>query len=96
MTIRRCRRICASRKGATVKLGRHEIGEFRSTSGLSIPTHLLHIADSVRLIGNVPGAHTTEIADYQFSRSDAGFAPYATRHDLDLYFSPRMPPNITL
>src|SRR3990172_4625531 len=30
---------------------------FRSQKPQPIPEHLLHIADSIRLIGNVPGAH---------------------------------------
>jgi len=47
----------------------------------------LHVADSLRLIGNVPGAHAAEIANYHFSRSDAEFAVYAVTHFLDQYFS---------
>jgi hypothetical protein len=48
---------------------------------------LLHVADSIRVLGNVPGAHATDIANYHFSRSDAEFALYATIHFLDQYFS---------
>jgi hypothetical protein len=63
------------------------IQEFRSHKPSPIPEHLLHVADSIRVIGNVPGAHATDIADYHFSRSDAEFALYATTHFLDQYFS---------
>ena len=52
-----------------------------------MPDHLLHVADSIRVIGNVPGAHAADIADYHFSRSDAELALYATTHFLDQYFS---------
>src|SRR5882724_1334752 len=63
------------------------IQKFRSQKPLAIPEHLLHVADSIRVIGNVPGAHATDIANYHFSRSDAEFALYATIHFLDQYFS---------
>lgn len=63
------------------------IKDFRNAAGTPIPMHLLHIADSLRLIGNVPGAHAAEIKGYQFSRSDAEFALIAIHHFLDLYFS---------
>jgi len=63
------------------------IREFRQQVPSRIPEHLLHVADSVRVTGNVPGAHAADIADYHFSRSDAEFALYATIHFLDQYFS---------
>ena len=63
------------------------IRDFRGEKTQPIPEHLLHIADSIRLIGNVPGAHAADIANYQFSRSDAEFALYAVSHFLDQYFS---------
>jgi hypothetical protein len=63
------------------------IQEFRKQKPSPIPDHLLHVADSIRVIGNVPGAHAADIADYHFSRSDAEFALYATTHFLDQYFS---------
>ena len=63
------------------------IQTFRSQKPALIPEHLLHIADSIRVIGNVPGAHAADIASYHFSRSDAEFALYATIHFLDQYFS---------
>jgi hypothetical protein len=63
------------------------IQEFRKQKPSLIPDHLLHVADSIRVIGNVPGAHATDMANYHFSRSDAEFALYATTHFLDQYFS---------
>lgn len=60
---------------------------FRNASPSPIPEHLLHIAHSIRLIGNVPGAHAADIEGYQFTRSDAEFALYGTHHFLDQYFS---------
>ena len=63
------------------------IQEFRKQKPSPIPDHLLHVADSIRVIGNVPGAHAADIANYFFSRSDAEFALYATTHFLDQYFS---------
>jgi hypothetical protein len=63
------------------------IQTFRGHKPALIPEHLLHIADSIRVIGNVPGAHAADIAGYHFSRSDAEFALYATIHFLDQYFS---------
>ena len=47
------------------------IQEFRNQQASLIPEHLLHVADSIRLIGTVPGAHASDIANYQFSRSHA-------------------------
>ena len=63
------------------------IQEFRKQKPSPIPDHLLHVADSIRVIGNVPGAHAADIADYHLSRSDAEFALYATTHFLEQYFS---------
>jgi Domain of unknown function (DUF4145) len=63
------------------------IPEFRTQKPSSIPDHLLHVADSIRVIGNVPGAHAADIANYHFSRSDAEFTLYAVIHFLDQYFS---------
>ncbi len=63
------------------------IQEFRRQKPSPIPDHLLHVADSIRVIGNVPGAHAADIANYDFSRSDAEFALYAVIHFLDQYFS---------
>lgn len=63
------------------------IQAFRGQKPSLIPQHLLHLADSIRVIGNVPGSHAADIANYHFSRSDAEFALYATIHFLDQYFS---------
>ena len=63
------------------------IQAFRNQKPSPIPEHLLHLADSLRVIGNVPGAHAVDIANYHFSRSDAEFALYATLHFLDQYFA---------
>lgn len=63
------------------------IQDFRGQKPPPIPDHLLHVADSIRLIGNVPGAHASDILNYHFSRSDAEFTLYATVHFLDQYFS---------
>jgi hypothetical protein len=63
-----------------------------------IPEHLLQVADSLRLLGNVPGAHPADISGYQFTRYDAefGLAPvlyfneqYFTKIDKDVrsYYS---------
>jgi hypothetical protein len=75
-----------NRKGHRLMLN-DMIQEFRGQKPSPIPDHLLHLADSVRLIGNVPGAHASDIANYHFSRCDAEFALYATVHFLDQYFS---------
>jgi len=63
------------------------ITQFRNEITKPIPDHLLHIADSVRLVGNVPGAHAAEIPNYQFTRSDAEYALYAVSHFLHEYFN---------
>lgn len=63
------------------------ITQYRNDAAKPIPDHLLHIADSVRLAGNVPGAHATEIPNYQFTRSDAEYALYAVSHFLHEYFN---------
>jgi hypothetical protein len=52
-----------------------------------IPDHLLHVADSLRLLGNVPGAHAAEIRDYRFTRYDAEFAIASTLYFVEQYFT---------
>lgn len=37
------------------------IQKFRAQKPSPIPEHLLHVADSIRLIGNVPGAHASHL-----------------------------------
>lgn len=63
------------------------ITQFRNEAAKPIPDHLLHIADSVRLVGNVPGAHAADIPNYQFTRSDAEYALYGVSHFLHEYFN---------
>jgi HEPN domain-containing protein len=63
------------------------IQEFRNADPPKIPAHLLHIADSLRVLGNVPGAHAAEIQNYRFSRYDAEFAIGAVGYFVDQYFS---------
>ncbi len=62
------------------------VDAFREADPPPIPAHLLHLMDSVRRLGNVPGAHAADIEGYHFGRTDAEFALYATHHFLDLYF----------
>ena len=52
-----------------------------------LPDHLLHVADSLRLLGNVPGAHAAEIANYQFNRYDAEFALASAVYFIEQYFT---------
>lgn len=63
------------------------IERFRRQKPSPIPTHLLHVLDSVRVIGNVPGAHAVEIQGYHFTRSDAGFALASVHYFVEQYFS---------
>lgn len=60
---------------------------FKKQRPSPIPTHLLHVLDSVRVIGNVPGAHASEIEGYQFSKSDAEFALASVHYFVEQYFS---------
>ncbi len=52
-----------------------------------IPIHLLHVLDSIRVIGNVPGAHAVEIEGYKFSKLDAEFALASVQYFIEQYFS---------
>ena len=52
-----------------------------------IPDHLLFVADSLRLLGNVPGAHAAEIENYRFTRYDAEFATASTLYFVEQYFT---------
>jgi len=73
-------------KGRALKL--HDmIEKFRQEKSSPIPDHLLHVLDSIRLIGNVPGAHAAEIKGYRFSRSDAEFALASVYYFVEQYFS---------
>jgi len=75
-----------NRRGRSLMLN-DMITQIRNEAAKPIPDHLLHIADSVRLVGNVPGAHAAEIPNYQFTRSDAEYALYAVSHFLHEYFN---------
>lgn len=63
------------------------IERFKNQSPSKIPTHFLHVLDSIRVIGNVPGAHAAEIEGYQFSKSDAEFALASVNYFVEQYFS---------
>jgi len=52
-----------------------------------IPEHLLQVADSLRLLGNVPGAHPAEIPGYQFTRYDAEFGLASVLYFNEQYFT---------
>ena len=51
-----------------------------------IPRHWLNIADAVRNIGNVPGAHPRPIPSYRFSKGDATLAYSNTSSFVSAYF----------
>lgn len=53
----------------------------------NIPDHLLRVADSLRLLGNVPGAHAAKIKDYQFTKYDAEFAIASLLYFVEQYFT---------
>ncbi len=84
--VRLLHRPAEDRRGHTLSLNAM-IDEFRREASTPIPIHLLHIADSLRLVGNVPGAHAAEIPNYQFTRYDAEFALASMYHFLNQYFS---------
>lgn len=52
-----------------------------------IPDHLLHVADSLRVLGNVPGAHAAEIKEYPFTKYDAEYALASTVYFIEQYFT---------
>jgi len=63
------------------------IEQFKKQEPHPIPLHLLHVVDSVRLIGNIPGAHPEEIEGYKFSKHDAEFTLASVHYFLEQYFS---------
>ena len=63
------------------------IKNFRQQNPAPLPMHLLHVLDSIRVIGNVPGAHPVEIKDYKFSKTDAEFTLISTKYFIEQYFS---------
>lgn len=52
-----------------------------------IPRHLLNIVDSIRNLGNVPGAHAKAIPKYKFTRSDALLALTNLQSFVHSYFT---------
>jgi len=73
-------------KGKTLRLDAM-IERFKQQNPSLIPAHLLHVLDSIRIIGNVPGAHADEIKNYRFSKRDAEFALVSVHYFLEQYFS---------
>jgi hypothetical protein len=63
------------------------IRRFREEKPGPLPAHLLHIADALRVVGNVPGAHPTDIPNYEFGASDAEFALGTAHYLVDQYFA---------
>lgn len=75
--------------GAKLGKGLDLNGIIRSFERLSpppIPRHWLNIADAVRHIGNVPGAHPRPIPSYRFSKADATLAYSNTSSFVSAYF----------
>jgi hypothetical protein len=62
------------------------VRKFEALNPLPIPKHWLNIADAVRNIGNVPGAHPRAIAGYKFSKSDAVLAYSNMSSFISAYF----------
>lgn len=60
---------------------------FREQKQHPIPVYLLHVLDSIRVIGNVPGAHAAEIEGYRFSADDAEFILASLHYFIQQYFS---------
>ncbi len=61
------------------------VNAFKGTG--KIPEHLLQVADSLRLLGNVPGAHPAEIPGCQFTRYDAEFGLSSVLYFNEQYFT---------
>lgn len=62
------------------------IRSFEKLSPAPLPRHWLNIADAVRNIGNVPGAHPRAIPGYRFSKGDANLAYSNTSSFVSSYF----------
>ena len=62
------------------------IRSFEKLSPSPIPRHWLNIADAVRNIGNVPGAHPRPIPSYRFTKGDATLAYSNTASFVSAYF----------
>jgi len=67
---------------------------FEALTPLPIPRHWLNIADSVRNIGNVPGAHPRTIPGYRFSKQDAELSYTNTSAFVAAYFEKIARPTI--
>jgi len=81
-----------------VKPGRLDLNaiirRFEALTPQLIPRHWLNIADSVRNIGNVPGAHPRAIPGYRFSKQDAELAYTNTSSFVAAYFEKIAHPTI--
>jgi len=73
-------------KGRVLTLSKM-IERFKKQEPPPIPIYLLHVLDSIRTIGNAPGAHAVDIEGYRFSKSDAEFALASVHYFLEQYFS---------
>jgi HEPN domain-containing protein len=62
------------------------IRSFEKLSPSPIPRHWLNIADAVRNIGNIPGAHPHPIPSYRFTKGDATLAYSNTSSFVSAYF----------
>ncbi len=69
------------------------IRRFEARTPPAIPRYWLNIADSIRNLGNVPGAHPRPIPGYRFSKHDAILAYDNTSAFVTAYFE-RIAPNI--
>ncbi len=63
------------------------IRAFEKSKPPIIPVHWINILDSIRNIGNVPGAHAKQIKRYKFSRSDAQLSLENATAFREAYFS---------
>jgi len=73
-------------RGRTLSLY-NMIERFKQNQPLIIPIHLLQLLDSIRLIGNIPGAHAGEIKGYRFTNADAEYALATVHYFLEQYFT---------
>jgi hypothetical protein len=62
------------------------IRRFEVLTPPKIPKHWLNIADAVRNVGNVPGAHPRSIPGYKFTKQDARLAYDNTSAFVTAYF----------
>jgi HEPN domain-containing protein len=78
-----------------LKAGRLDLNaitrRFEALTPPPIPRHWLNIADAVRNVGNVPGAHPRSIPGYTFSKSDAEPAYTNTSNFVAAYFEKLAP-----